>query len=230
MYKLVGTKEGQIAKDFVKKNYGKILALSFGVLVIGSGFSMHANIIENRNTDKIINNASKTYSSDYSKTLETLLDVTIDDKDRDMVNTLCEYLQEIDEYEKVGMGVNEKFISIGHDVESIALGRLKSELAKSNDVREKDIKIYVGTYGTKYSVEKDDKSVTHSLKGDSGRLSDSIARLQGVTEDAAKKNDVNLKLYNNYVRDVIIDTIKFVNNKEDYKLPFEVGYDRGLWH
>ena len=228
MYKLVGTKEGEI-KETVKKNFGKVLALSFGVLVIGSGFSMHANIIENRNTDKIINNTVKTYSSDYSKTLETLLDVTIDDKDRDMVNTLCEYLQKVDEYEKVGMGVDERFIPIAHDVESIALDRLKSGLAKENDVNKKNIKIYVGTYGTKVTVEKDGSSVTHSLKGDAERLSDSIARLQGKSEDSATQNDVNLKLYNNYVRDVIIDTIKYVNNKEDYKVPFETGYDRGLW-
>ena len=227
MYKLVGTKEGEF-KETIKKNFGKVLALSFGVLVIGSGFSMHTNIVENRNTDRIINNTAKINSTDYSKTLETLLNATIDDKDRDMVNTFCEYLQEIDEYEKEGVGVSKKFMSIGYDVETMALDRLKSGLAEHNSVNQKDVKIYVGTYGTKITIEKDGNKITSSLKGDEERLSDSIARLQGMSEDAAMRNDSNLRLYNSYVRDVIIDTIKYINNKEDYKLPFEVGYRRGL--
>ncbi len=231
-YKLSGSKTGICNIQKVKKNLVKGFALSLGVICIGSGiYSIKNEAKGNLETDRLISATVDVSKDDYSKSLEKMLDTDIKDDYEEDINTLSGYLKLANEYNEaedvlVKESIKNNLVNYLKDANDISLNILKEDLANKYDIEKENIEISVGLYGVKALLNRNGSISKKSLHGDAKHLACSIAHSKSLKLDNTSESD--MKRYNDALSAVVNDTIKFVNDKKDYKIPLDVDYRKGL--
>ena len=102
---------------------------------------------------------------------------------------------------------------------------LKKEIAAERNVSIDHIGVYVGSEGY-FAVIDGDLENRMDFHGDQLRLANSIASFQGFLPTEFLKDDQGFDFYMNKMKNVILDSVKLVDQVEDYQLPDFVKFVR----
>lgn len=230
-YKLSGTRVGRIVKkQFHDDLFCSVVVVAGAVLVTTSLLS-HISGVKAKD-DQISDTIASTINLSYTDELEEKLSINLDNQYEEKIEDLCSYLYTIEQYHAAESfyqknSCQDELINHYQDVFDTSLTLLKSKISAEKRIPIENIFIYVGKGKTVAEIYEDGVLLnSFNLKGEQFQLANSIASFQTSELDVYRKNS---KLFENYMKNmknVIIDSVKLVDQVEDYQLPEFIKFVR----
>lgn len=230
-YILRGSKTGKIGRNAINRDSLLSVSVALGVVLCSTTFIYNAYKVKEKDA-KISEVISSTQDSIFSEQIEKELSVNIENKYEEDINKLCSYLYMVSQYDSI-----ESFIEKDHkkielvesyqDIFDTSLNLLKNKVSDEKGIPVENIFIYVGGGKTIAEVYEDGNLLdSFNLKGDQLQLAKSIAFFQTDHPDVYREDDKLFRGYMSNMKNVIIDSVKLVDQVEDYKLPDFIKFVR----
>lgn len=230
-YKLVGSKVGKIEKNEIVRDLFRSISVSTGVVLVATSliYAGH-NIKVNREKDQQIAEAvTSVNDSSYVSQIEKDLSIDLEDDYENDINKLCSYLYMIDNYQEEDAYSQYQskceLVENYQDIVDTSLSLLKKQIATEKNVSVDRIGVYAGEEGY-FAVIDGNLENRMNFHGDQLRLANSIASFQGFLPTKFLEDEQGYESYMNKMRNVILDSVKLVDQVEDYQLPDFVKFVR----
>lgn len=231
-YQLKGSKTGRIGRNEINKDLLTSVTLALGVVLCSTNLIYKTYKVKEKDAQISTAISSTTRDSFFSERIEKELSINMDDKYEDDINKLCSYLYMISQYDSIGSFIERdsnktELVDSYRDIFDTSLNLLKNKVSDEKGIPVENIFIYVGGGKTIAEIYEDGNLVdSFNLKGDQLQLANSIAFFQTDNLEFYKEDDKLFRSYMYNMKNVIIDSVKLVDQVDDYRLPDFIKFVR----
>ncbi len=190
------------------------LAISLSISAVHTVYARNLSCNKNYKIEETYLNST---SIDDFKDLENILGVTFDKEYVDDAYSLCSNLRTIDDFNRGGsftkIDISNELVDKKDSICDKAFYILRSKIAEEHGVSQNDVKFNSDYCEPFYTIDGE----KFKLDSEEKVLHDAIFNLRDYKEQYITEyyNTDNAILLNNSIKDVVLDTVKYIDNQDD---------------